>query len=146
MTLDDACMIFGITNPTYYEWKKMYGCSKVEIPVKRKLSNLTKEEKIDLINKVDTRPENVLKTIMFKRLGLGKGGLYYVWKKEFGMDDSSNVNPIVNPNVPMNVKVGKKSMTHTVTLSVEVESLVELIGLCNHIGQLPKVKTILSVE
>jgi transposase-like protein len=139
MTLNDACTIFGITNPTYYEWKKKFKCSKVTL-VGKNLRNFTTEEKKDIINKIDNRPSNVTKTVMFKKFGFGKGKLYYDWKKEFG------TNSNVPMNVPMNVNVVKKSMTHTITLSVEVESLIELIGLCNHIGQLPKVKTVLSVE
>ncbi len=112
--------------------------------VKQSVRRFTDEQKRGIILQIDNRPSNVPKIEMFERFGMGRGGnLYYTWKKRFGM---KTVSKPVNTkmNVPSTVKSGKQC--HTVTLSVEVGSIMELIYFCSSIVKVPKVKSIISVE
>ena len=72
---------------------------------------------------------------MFRKLGVNKPD-YYTWRKKFGVMEVRK-SPIVNSS---------RRVLHTVTLSVEVGSIMELITFCNGIISVPKVKSVLSVE
>lgn len=151
MTLDEACMVYGIRNPQYYEWKKKFKISITRprtMTVQKKSSrHFSVTMKRRIIQEVENHPENVTKRSILDSYGVEKS-LYYTWRTKYGVQ--GNVNPIVKSTVKMTKPVVDNSIrntkTHTITLTVEVSSLIELVGLCNHIGQLPKVKTILSVE
>ncbi len=116
--------------------------------VKQSVRRFTDEQKRGIILQIDNRPSNVPKIEMFERFGMGRGGnLYYTWKKRFGEKTiSKTVNTPVNTkmNVSSTVKSGKQY--HTVTLNVEVGSIMELIYFCSSIVKVPKVKSIISVE
>lgn len=149
MTLDEACMVYGIRNPQYYEWKKKFGISvtrprTMTVPKSGRHFSVSMKKKI--IHEVENHPENVTKRSILDSYGVEKS-LYYTWRQKYGVQ---TVNPIVKSTVNVSKPVVDNSIrhtkTHTITLTVEVTSLIELVGLCNHIGQLPKVKTILSVE
>jgi hypothetical protein len=85
---------------------------------------------------------------MFRRLGLNKGNLYYLWKEKFGMSKITKRETIpvmVHMNKITNVRTSGKKL-HVVTLSVEVSSILDLIHFCTEIVKTPKVKSVLSVE
>lgn len=140
-----SCELNEIGNSQYYVWKKKLG-SQTPVSKKSSIRKFSDVSKRTIIDQIDNRPGNVKKTAMFRKFGLGKGKLYYDWKKELGMSSVSTNHPMESKmNVPMNVKTDGKKL-HTVTLSVEVGSLMELIGFCNDIVKTPKVKSVLSVE
>lgn len=149
MSIDEACMICGINNGQFYVWKHKLGISSPKPSVPFHNGRVfTKEQKRDIIFQIDNRPPDVKKTDMFLKFGLGKtGSLYYTWKKELGMETivpvtENSVRSMVSSK-PLSSDVVRQ---HRITLNIEVSSLMELIGFCNEIGRLPKVKTILSVE
>lgn len=112
--------------------------------VKQSVRKFTDDQRKEIISLIDNRPSNITKSEMFRKFGMGAGNLYYLWKEKFGIKMNSPMNS------PMNVKSTKiiygKQNTHTVVLSVEVGSLLELIRFCNDIVKTPKVKSVLSVE
>jgi hypothetical protein len=116
--------------------------------VKQGYRVFTDEQRKEIITKIDNRPPDISIEKMFEQFGFGKSGsVYYNWKKKFGMKvlgRKSTVSMTRPMNVPMNVKGVRR--IHTVTLSVEVGSLMELIGFCTNILKTPKVKSVLSVE
>lgn len=150
MSLDDACMVYGIRNPQYYEWKQKFGI--VSPPRKRVTPTTTRvfshqfseEQKRSIINEVENHPRNVTKLSIMKKYGVVKPQ-YYDWRRRIGCYGSV-VKTNVNSVQPTSLNTIRKTIHHTITLNVEVSSLIELIGFCNHIGQLPEVKTILSIE
>jgi len=117
--------------------------------VKQGYRVFTDQQRRDIIRQIDNRPAGVSIEEMFLKFGFGRSGsTYYIWRKKFGMKTmgrkvKKSMN--VTMNSPMNVKSTTKQ-THTVTLSVEVGSLMELIGFCTDILRTPKVKSVLSVE
>lgn len=151
MTLDEACMVYGIVNSLYYVWKQKLGVTMTRprtmtVP-KSGHRHFSVPMKKRIIQEVENHPENVTKRSILNKYGVEKS-LYYSWRTKYGVQ--GNVNPIVKSTVNVSKPVMNNSIrntkTHTITLTVEVSSLIELVGFCNHIGQLPKVKTILSVE
>ena len=130
---------------------------KVDQPY-RKFNDETRRE---YLNQIINRPKDMSLQEACKILGIDDS-LYYVWIHRLGMEShlswrkkrSKKTKSVVNSIEPMVVKITKpmvessvrKTVCHTITMSVEVGSLMELIGFCNEIGRIPKVKTILSVE
>ena len=115
--------------------------------VKQSYRRFTDEQKKDIINQIDNRPSDISKSEMFLKFGLGeKGGSYYVWKERFGQRATpKRISPSgnVRMNVPMTVKSGRR--IHTVTLRIEVDSIMELISFYDNIKKSSKIKSI-SVE
>lgn len=140
VTLDQACNENGIVNPLYYKWKESMLRNGLVSDVFRSRpqesrvnKRYTDEEKKNIINTIENLPNGVSKTDMFRKLGVNKPD-YYSWRQKFGV-----------MNQPSTVHSSRKVL-HTVTLSVEVGSIMELISFCNGITSVPKVKSILSVE
>ena len=117
--------------------------------VKQSFRRFTDEQRKEIIQQIDGRPSSVKKSDMFEKFGMGHGGnLYYTWKEKFGMRyTEKRVTKSENVQVtkPIYVKTNGKKI-HTVTLSVEVGSIMELLSFCNEIVRTPKVKSVLSVE
>ena len=121
--------------------------------VKQGYRIFTDEQRREIISKIDSRPSNVSIEEMFQKFGFGRSGsVYYNWKKKFGMKVLGRKGN-VPMNVPMTNKMGRPlvnkftgKQVHTVTLSVEVGSTMELINFCIEITKTPKVKSVLSVE
>jgi hypothetical protein len=82
---------------------------------------------------------------MFQKLGINKPD-YYGWRQKFGITKVYNSKADVTPMTKPMYRNSTRKTIHTVTLTVEVTSLMELIGFCNDIVKTPKVKSVLSVE
>jgi transposase-like protein len=151
-SINDAIQEQGIANSLYYKWKESLLRNGM-VPESfrsrhqegRINSRYTNEEKKNIINIIENLPNGVTKKEMFHKLGVNKPD-YYGWRQKFGITKVYNSKADITPMTkPMNVKTNGKIL-HTVTLSVEVGSLMELIGFCNEIVKTPKVKSVLSVE
>lgn len=111
--------------------------------VKQTVRKFNDDQRREILNQIDNRPSYVSKSEMFKRFGMGHGGsIYYLWKKRLEMKNKPNPSGNVRTSVPMNVKSTKK--LHTVTLRVEVGSIMELINLTNELVKVSKNKSVLS--
>jgi transposase-like protein len=146
VTLEQACNENGIVNPLYYKWKEnmlrngvVTNVFKSRSQEPRQNKRYSDDEKKNIIQTIENLPEGVTKKEMFRKMGINKPD-YYTWRKKYG------VMGMIRPSTVRQTVNSSRKILHTVTLNVEVSSIMELISFCNDIVRTPKVKTILSVE
>ena len=115
--------------------------------VKQTVRKFTMSDRQKMVDHIVGLPYGMKTKVLYD---LNLKSLFYQW--EIRYPELFKKSGDVKTTKPMNVKVTSKhpqtrnSSIHTVTLKVEVGSLMELIGFCNDIVKTPKVKSVLSVE
>jgi transposase-like protein len=152
VSITEMFMKFGMGHGgnLYYTWRKKLGMrTNGRMNVKTNVSSVVpmnvrhsrqypESFKRETIQNVERgREQGYSVEEMMSNLGLRKN-LYYNWKNQLGIGNTKQ------PNKSENVKGVRKF--HTVTLSIEVGSVMELINFCTDIVRIPKVKSVLSVE